>query len=478
MTSKNIEMWNEYGDHLIPIMPFMDNVIVSAEGSYLNDADGNRILDLASGQFCNILGHTHPEFTERMKSALDKCLHTGSQFVTDSVLRTAEKISRITPPGLDSVIMMSTGTEANELALRIAKTVTNRTGMVGYDRGYYGISLATRSLSSISEGHVDFSPATPETHHLLAPSCANCPINLEYPGCKLACLDMSRRLIGESMGNVAAIIVETIVSAGGMIYPGKDYMRALRQLADETGALLIIDEAQTGFGRCGQWFDCENLEVQPDILVFSKTSGNGYPSSGVVISQTLRERLMDRGFYHLSSHQNDPLTATAIAAVIDIIEENDYIDLCRSNGAYFIEQLNSLSANHPNLARVRGRGLMIAFDLVEDDEHRRPYSDMLTPFILACKQEGLHLTYSYYEGSVRIIPAINITREEIDFAIDVMDRVLKKVEQKSIDTDAVSQKNKVIRNSERPRRVKRVLNRVWETSPDYWLKKLKGRIAS
>ena len=473
MPSRNIDLWNQYGDHLIPIMPFMDNVIVAAEGSYMIDADGNRILDLAAGQFCNILGHSHPEFTERLKTALDKCLHTGSQFVTDSVLETVEKISHITPGNLDNVILMSTGTEANELALRVAKTVTNRSGAIGYDRGYYGISLATRSLSAISEGHIDFSPTMPETFHIITPSCSTCPLKLTYPDCEHACLDLSQRMIGESMDNVAAIIVETIVSAGGMIYPSADYLRAIRKLADDAGALLIIDEAQTGFGRCGTWFDCENLGISPDILVFSKTSGNGYPSSGVVISDELKQRLIERGFYHLSSHQNDPITATAISAVIDIIRDNGYLELCTENGSHFVDGLTALARQHPNLDHVRGRGLMIAFDLVTSDDERRPYDEMLMPFILACKSRGVHLTYSYYEGSIRVIPAINIERAEIDFALEVLDTVLSDLEQGKIDADAVAQKNKVIRASEKPRRIKRTVNRLWETSPEYWLKKIR-----
>jgi 4-aminobutyrate aminotransferase-like enzyme len=473
MASKNLDLWNQYGDRLIPIMPFMDNVIVSAQGSYMIDADGNRILDLAAGQFCNILGHTHPEFTDRVKAALDKCLHTGSQFVTDSVLETAEKIRHITPNNLDNVVLLSTGTEANELALRIAKTVTNRSGAIGYDRGYYGISLATRSLSSISEGHIDFSPRTPETHHLIAPNCGHCPLRLEYPDCGIACLDLSTRLIGESLDNVAAIIVETIISAGGMIYPSGEYMQALRKLADSCGALLIVDEAQTGFGRCGTWFDCENLGIEPDILVFSKTSGNGYPSSGVLISDDLKQRLIERGFYHLSSHQNDPITATAISAVIDIIRDNDYLQMCTTNGQYFLDGLNRLRDKHNSIDNIRGRGLMIAFDIVKDDAKREPYLEMLTPFVLACKEKGVHITYTYYEGSIRLIPAINIEKSDIDFALEVIDNVLDDLEQGRIDAQQVAQKNKVIRESEKPRRVKRVMNRLWETSPEYWLKRVR-----
>ncbi|MDJ0710566.1 MAG: aspartate aminotransferase family protein [Woeseiaceae bacterium] len=474
MANSNIDLWDRYGDRLIPIMPFMDNVITSAEGSWMTDADGRRILDLAAGQFCNILGHSHPEFTQRLQDALPKCLHTGSQFVTDSVLATTEKIAAITPGNLNNSILLSTGTEANEFAIRVAKTFTNRTGIVGYDRGYYGISLATRSLSTISEGHVDFSPKVPETYYLLAPTGDQCPPGLDRKAQEMWSLELSQRLIGEAFENVAAVIVETIISAGGMIYPSAQYLQALKKMANDAGALLIVDEAQTGFGRCGEWFDCQNLEVQPDILVFSKTSGNGYPSSGVVISDAIKSKLLERGFYHLSSHQNDPVTATAVSAVIDIVRENDYRKMCKDNGEYFVAQLRELATRHPNLADVRGRGLMIAFELRTDDEERRPYLEMLTPFILACKEKNVHLTFSYYEGAIRIIPAINIERDDIDFALNVLDEVLTDLENGKIDAKRVAQKNKVIRESLKTRKVKRTLNRLWETSPKYWVRKILG----
>ena len=475
MTRSNLQYWNDFGDHLIPVQSFMDNVIDHAEGSYLVDIEGNRILDLASGQFCNILGHSHPRFTEALRDELGKCLHTGSQYATDGVLKTAQKISRITPPGLDRSIILSTGSEANEFALRVAKAYTNRSGVIGFDRGYYGISLATRSLSAISDGHIDFSPKVGGSTHIITPHCRRCPLKLSYPSCGKACLDLSVELLGHQSENVAAIIVETIVSAGGMIYPDKDYLQSLQALARDIGALFIVDEAQTGFGRCGQWFDCENLGLEPDILVFSKTSGNGYPSAGVVINETIYNKIVDRGFYHLSSHQNDPVTARAISTVIDIIEEDNLLQACRDSSDYFLGKLNELAEKHPNLDAVRGRGLMIAFELVKDKATKEPYMEMLAPFVLACKQAGVHITYSYYEGALRLIPAINITREELDFALGVFDEKLGDLASGKIDMAEVRQKNKVIQRSQQRGTVRQVASKLWETSPQFWAKKIRDK---
>jgi 2,2-dialkylglycine decarboxylase (pyruvate) len=471
MSDRNLEMWEQRGSNILPVMPFLDNVIVRSEGSYLIDREGKRILDLAAGQFCTILGHNHPVFVERLIAELRNNLHTGSQYLTERVFEAAHQIAGIAPAGLDKVTLLSTGSEANEFALRIAKAFTGRTGVIGIDRGYYGISLATRSLSAISDGHVDLSPKVPGTYHVIAPYCARCPLTLTYPDCGVRCLDVSLRSIGSNVENVAAIIVETVVSAGGMIFPNPEFFARLRALADDIGALLIVDEAQTGFGRCGKWFDCENLDLQPDILVFSKTSGNGYPSSGVVVPARIVEKLLDQGFHHLSSHQNDPVTAAAILAVMEVIRQEDLLTRANENGAYFIERLRELEKRHARIWGIRGRGLMIAFELVRSRETREPDLDNLTPFVLGCQARGVHVTYSYYEGAIRIIPAITLTRAEIDTAIAAFDATLTDIEQNRLDASAFANTNAVTRSMVSRSRWRRMLRRLWETSPSYWLQR-------
>jgi len=429
------------------------------------------VLDLASGQFCTILGHNHPVFVERLSAELKNNLHTGSQYVTESVLRAAKRVAEITPKGLDRIIFLSTGSEANEFAVRVAKAYTNRCGIVGFDRGYYGISLATRSMSTISEGRIDSSPKTPETYHFLAPNCDRCPVKCPAPECDTSCLDLSIRMLGDRADNVAAVIIEPIISAGGMIYPTREYFAKLQAYTKDIGALLIVDEAQTGFGRCGEWFDCQNLGLEPDILVFSKTSGNGFPSAGVVISDRINQRLIDSDFHHLSSHQNDPLTACAVSAVIEVISSEGLLERCRKNGSYFLGQLRELAGRHRNIGAVRGRGLMIAFELLKDRDTREPYADMLTPFVLACKAKGVHVTYTYFEGAIRIIPAATISQEEIDFAIQVFDSVLADIEHDRLKPADYEQKNKVMQRVARRNPLRQKLSRLWVTSPQYWVRR-------
>jgi len=477
-TLTNLDLWRLHGDNLLVVQPFMDSVIVRGEGCYLVDADGRRILDMAAGQFCSILGHSNRTFTERLQKQLESGIHLGDQYVSPNVLHAAARLASVTPGALNKVLFLSTGSEANECAMRIAKTVTGRTGMLGYSRGYYGISLATRTLSSISEhsGKVDFEPAPVHQHKLLTPTCQRCPIGLTHPSCEVACLGVSLDMVGDHLKNVAAVIVETVVSAGGMIFPPKDFVQALHAEARRSGALFIVDEAQTGFGRCGRWFDIEHYEVEPDILVVSKTAGNGYPAAAVVISDRIAGQLETAGFTHLSSHQNDPLAAAAVHAVIDVVQEENLVERSASAGAYLVEQLRELQTRHAAIVDVRGRGLMIGMELAEEHVRRNP--DLAFHLTLLCEQRGLHITFTYYEPVIRFIPPLIISRNEIDTAIGIVDEALGIIAQGKASAAELSPRN--TRSGPFVRRMSggglhpvRLARKMWTTSPEQWTGRLR-----
>ncbi len=265
---------------------------------------------------------------------LGRLIHLGDQYVSNGVLIAAERLATIAPVIGGKVIFLSTGSEANECAMRMAKAVTGRTGMLGFTRGYYGITLATRNLSSISEvpGKVDFQPAPVHQHKLLSPSANHCPLGMKHEACTGECLQVSLEMLGEQSQHIAAVIVEPILSAGGMIFPSKDYLQELHRRTKEIGALFICDESQTALGRCGTWFDIENVGLSPDIVVLSKTAGNGYPIGAIVVSDAVARTLEQQGFSHLSSHQNDPLAAAVVHAVIDTVEEENLISNSRVRG--------------------------------------------------------------------------------------------------------------------------------------------------
>ena len=471
----NLEHWKTYGDSLLAVQPFMDSVIVRGEGCYLVDADGRRILDLAAGQFCSILGHSHPKFIRRLQEQLSDGLHLGDQYVSPNVLRATARLGEVMPGEHHKAIILSTGSEANECAMRIAKTVTGRSGMLAYTRGYYGISLATRTLSSISDqpGKVDFEPAPINQHKLLTPTCGRCPLGLTHPSCNTACLESSLEMLGHRLGNVAGVIVESVISAGGMIFPPKDYIQSLHARTKAAGALFIVDEAQTGFGRCGSWFDIQHYDVEPDVIVVSKTAGNGYPAAAVVVSQEVAGRLEDSNFMHLSSHQNDPLAAAAILAVIDIVDEEGLVENSRVVGSYFLERLRSLQATHPVISDVRGRGLMIGLELSNDvDPH------LAFRLAMLCEQRGLHITFTYFEPVIRFIPPLILSKDDVDRATAILDECLPLAAKGSESIAQLAPQNE--RSGPLVRRMMqpsfdpvRAVRRMWRTSPEQWVEKLR-----
>lgn len=475
VNTNSIDLWNKYGSNVFVVQPFMDSVIVSGEGCFLIDADGNRILDMAAGQFCSILGYRHARFNDSLKLQLEKILHIGDQYVSDGVLQAASRLAELAPGRLNKVLFLSTGSEANECALRIAKAATKRTGVLGFSRGYYGISLATRNLGGIAEqaGKIDSQPAPPGQFKLLTPVCHRCPIRLRHPECSGACIDVSVEMIHPHLSNISAIIVETVLSAGGMIFPPKDVMNKLFSLAKDLGALMIVDEAQTGFGRCGKWFDIENHDLEPDILVLSKTAGNGFPVAALVISDSLANKLESEGFSHLSSHQNDPLGVAAVQAVMDIVRDEDLIGNSIRTGGYFLDKLNALRRNHSLVCDVRGRGLMIGMELAEDPLN----SDRAFHLALLCEQRGLHITFTYFEPVIRFIPPLIISEKEVDTCVDILDEALTVLEKKNYDIKKCVPKNersgpyvKCLGNKLTP---SRVLKKMWETSPRQWMEKIK-----
>jgi 2,2-dialkylglycine decarboxylase (pyruvate) len=472
---KSQQLWARYGQYLLMAMPYADNLIADSNGSTLRDLDGNEILDLAAGQFCSILGNSHPKYLQRMTEQIEKVVHIGTQFLSPVVLEAASKFAEVTPGNLSRSIFLSTGTEANECAISLAKTYTGKSGVIGFNRGYYGLSLATKSLTAIfsaSDRHGS-GPTVPDSFRFLAPHCFHCPVKSVFPACDLVCLTASMEAALPRARDIAAVIIEPVISAGGMIVPPPGYLKRLKDLAHELGALLIVDEAQTGFGRTGKWFACEHHEVEPDILVVSKSSGSGFPVSGVITTDEIANVIASKGWTHLASHQSDPLPAAAVSATIDIVREENLVARAADSGRYFMHRLLELKASHPAIIDVRGLGLMLGVEIGSSDG--REY-DLCMLIVALCESNGVHLTYSYYEPVIRFIPALNISREEIDRAISVLDASIATAVKGEVSLASLLPSNpysrKFIEGMSASKSLKKLATRLYDTSPRYWLQKL------
>jgi 2,2-dialkylglycine decarboxylase (pyruvate) len=473
----SLALWEKYGKHVLMAMPYADNLIGGSNGCNLEDVDGNQVLDLSAGQFCSILGNNHPKYIDKIAEQMRKVVHVGTQFLSPVVLESAAKLAEVAPGMLSKCLFLSTGTEANECAISLAKTYTGKSGTIGFNRGYYGLSLGTKSLTSIfapSDRHGS-GPTVPESFRILAPHCFHCPVKSHYPECDFVCLESSIEAALPRSRDIAAIIVEPVFSAGGMIVPPSGYMKLLRDFAHELGALLIVDEAQAGFGRTGKWFASEHHEVEPDILVVSKSAGAGFPVSAVVTSDAIADEAAAQGWLHLASHQSDPLSAAAVAATIDIVREEGLVEKAASDGLYFLERLQALKAKHPILIDIRGMGLMIGAEI--GNVSGGSEQELCALIVALCEARGVHLTYTYFEPVIRFLPALTISRQEIDLAVSVLDESIALALEGEVTIESLMPTNRFSRMFvERLRdkkTIKRIASRLYETSPKYWMKKLR-----
>jgi 2,2-dialkylglycine decarboxylase (pyruvate) len=410
---------------------FAPFIVARASGAWLETTDGQRILDFTSGQICSTIGHNHPRIVEAVQQCLDEVIHLNSWMLSQPVLELAERLVSLVPASLNKVILVNTGGEANEIALRIAKMHTGRFEIVGLTRSWHGLQAGTASLN-LAGGHAGYGPAMPGSLTLPAPYAYRCPIRHCNGTCDCSCLDAGFDLIDQqSIGSLCAVIAEPVLSAGGIIVPPPEYFQRLRQLCDERGMLLILDEAQTGFGRLGTMFGFESFGVVPDILSVSKTLGGGIPLGATLTSTEIEEDCYRKGFMHVTSHVSDPLPAAAGLAVIDVIEQEGLVEQARQRGAYLLSRLHELQERHEQIGDVRGKGLLVGIELVEDRETKEPADALGIAVGDECLRRGLSMNIVRSTGGMlncfRMAPPLSITESEIDTAITIIDEAITAV---------------------------------------------------
>jgi len=422
--------------HLIRYgMPFAAGLIVSAKGATLRDDAGREVLDFTSGQMCSTLGHNHPNIVAAIKRACDEgALHLFSGMLSPAVIELARRLSALLPDELDKVLLLSTGGEANEAALRLAKLHTGRYEIVGLTGSWHGMTAGAASSTYVA-GHQGYGPAVPGTMALPAPNCFRCPIRHCRDVCDMTCLDVGMAMIdAQSTGDgPAAIIAEPVQSSGGVVVPPDGYFRKLKAMCENRGALLILDEAQTAFGRLGFNFAFEALDVVPDILTLSKTLGGGLPLAATITSAAIEEDCYRKGFIHITSHVSDPMPAEVGLAVLDTIAANGLNAKALEMGAYLKEGLLALQKRHEPIGDVRGSGLLLGVELVRDRESRTPDAATGRAVTDLCLQKGLSMNIVSVGGMAavwRIAPPLTVAACEIDRALSILDEALTEVIQR------------------------------------------------
>jgi 2,2-dialkylglycine decarboxylase (pyruvate) len=406
---------------------FAPFVVARAHGAWFETTDGRRILDFTSGQICSTLGHNHPRIAQAIKESLETVSHLNSWMLSEPVLALAERLAGLFPPPLERVMLLNTGSEANEVALKLAKLFTGRWEVGGLTRSFHGLLAGIASVN-FSMGHGGYGPLLPGAFALPAPYAYRCPVRHCDGACDCTCLETGFELVDQqSVGSLCAVVAEPVLSAGGIIVPPDGYLRRLRELCDERGMLLVMDEAQTGFGRLGTMFGFEHDADVPDLVAVSKTLGGGVPLAATVTSPAVEEACAERGFLHVTSHVSDPLPAAAGLAVLDVIAEEGLVERARLRGDYLLAGLRELATRHEQIGDVRGRGLLVGLELVTDRESREPADGLGAAVTAECLRRGLSMNVVRAGTSAncfRMAPPLSISEEEIDTALTILDEAI------------------------------------------------------
>ena len=392
------------------------------EGAMLWDIDGNPYIDLLAGVGVASLGYAHPRYVTEMARQLAR-VHVGS-FTSEHRAALVKLIAELAPGDLNRTQLYSSGAEAVEAAVRLAKAATGRHEIMGFWGGFHGKTGGVLPLLSGSFKH-GLGPLTPGNYSSPYASCARCAFKKTFPSCQWHCVDFVRSKIAlETTNDIAAIIVEPIQGTAGNIVPPPGYLRELRNLATEIGALLICDEMITGFGRTGKMFAIEHDDVVPDVMLVGKGFGGGFPVSGIVIREPIAfSKPWANPSGSSSSYGGNPLAAAAAHITIRTIVEDELVAHSRRLGALMLAEMQTWEEEIPIVSDVRGRGLMLGMDLVVPGT-RKLIDKKLTRWIFdTLLARGV--IAMIYNPEVRINPPLVITDEQALDALATMKTVLE-----------------------------------------------------
>jgi 2,2-dialkylglycine decarboxylase (pyruvate) len=406
-SGNSMDLWNRRGSAILPTNMFVEPILERGLGSFVWDIDGKKYLDLNCGQFCLCFGHSYPPFIEAVRRQMEKITHTNTNTLSKVVFDSLQRLLDITQGLFQAGILLSTGAEAVEFALRFAKSISKKSKMLSLDCGYHGLSLGSQSVSTGGKWAI---PRLPDSFAAPVPRSGD---EVE------ACLAVAERILDENRDEIAAFIMEPILGAGGMIIPPIEFIQEVRSICDRHNVILIFDECQTGFGRTGKWFCYQTYEVRPDMLVFGKVCGAGFPVSGVLLTEKLAEGMRQGTQTHFSSHQNDPLPAAILLFVIEEMEKHHLLPRIAEAGDLLMREMGDIARRHPALTNPRGIGLMTAFDLDRNlfADGRNPGAE-LTNALLA---DGI-LIQSINRGmTFRVMPNYFVTQDEIQMFLECLE---------------------------------------------------------
>ncbi len=408
--------------------------VVDAEGCYFTDSTGKKYLDLSSQLMCVSLGHKNQAVIRSIEEQAKKLPYAAPGFATDVRAELSELLLQVLPKGLEKFYFSTSGTEANEAAIKIARMYTGKYKIISRYNSYHGSTAASiaatgdpRRWAVEPAGKIDGVIFAPECN------CYRCPLMHTYPECKAACVEYIDHMI-KNEGNVAAVLIEPVVGTNGILIPPDEYLPRLRKICDDNNILLIVDEVMSGWGRTGKWFAVDHWNVLPDILTTAKGITSAYIPLGLTATtMKIADYFNDNYFSHGHTYEAHPLTLAPAVAAINELKKNELIKRSKEMGEYLLSQLNELKQKHPSVGDVRAIGLFAAVEIVKNRKTKEPFNikpDKIagTPMLvdkiaLELMKKGIFL--QTWISHFIIAPPLIIKKEEIDFAVSELDETLK-----------------------------------------------------
>jgi 2,2-dialkylglycine decarboxylase (pyruvate) len=409
-------------------------IISRAEGIEVIDTTGKRYLDFGSGQMAAALGHNHPRFVAAVQRSLQTISHSTKTFLNVDRLELHKRLGEILTPPLQKSLFLVSGSDAIEAAVDLARKATGGVDVLALDMALHGsTSFVTRSLT-FGWGRSKHKLAAPGTSAILTPYRYRSPFGEDAQFVE-KCLDVSFEIADANFtGKPAAVIIEPVLSAGGIIVPPPGYVKELRKRAHERGMLLIMDESQTGLGKTGRMWGHQHEDVVPDIMTVSKHFGAGLPVAAVTTSATIAEAAVANGYFATRSHACDPVVCAAGVASIDIIVEEKLVERAAAIDRRIRAHLEEMARDIEAIGEIRGRGVLYGVELVEDRATKAPADALARAVVAQSQNEGLLVQSRGSHGRmnvIRLVPPMVSTDAEVDRGMEILGRVLRAASSKT-----------------------------------------------
>lgn len=395
-----------------------------ASGVSVTDVDGNTFIDMTSGVLVTNVGHSHPEHVESIREQVGRLMNCYD-FPTPQRIEFSKKLVEKTPENLDRAFLLTTGSEATESAMRIAKRFTGKFEIISFYGAFHGRTYGAMSMAGKMSTKKSFGPTMPGAIQVPYPYCYRCPFKMKKETCDFYCLEyIDYALSAQSTGEIAALIIEPYQGGSGFIFPPDGYLKKLEEWCKSRDIIFIVDEVQASFGRTGKFFAIEWENLKPNLLCLGKGIGSGIPTSAVMGEARLFDSLAPGEMS--STTGGNPVSCAAGLAVLNIIEKENLVENSAKIGELMKNRLVNLAEKSSYIGDVRGKGLVMGIEFVNDKKSKEPSPEKTIEFINRCAEKGVIFgRVGWYGNVIRVAPPLVIKEDEANEALEVIQSVIE-----------------------------------------------------